>query len=153
MEQQPIDESEPAQVLNTLTFSVDEFGSVFHGWPSRPRRYFPQDADPAPRAVRETVFCQERYDGDWPPEDAVGFMAWFQGHLTLMPGEYRNTARIELTSNSGYEDSHYVEIDISYTRPETPEEIAERQEGWRKQCAAAETEQRAEFERLKAKFG
>jgi hypothetical protein len=73
-----------------------------------------------------TVFEAERYDGDWPPDDATGFIAWFQAQLDKVPAEHRGNVRIELDSVSGYEDSHYVSIEISYWRPETDSEMESR---------------------------
>jgi hypothetical protein len=118
----------------------------------RRRAYREGDDDPTPRIVRENVFGGERWNGDWPPEAAAGFVAWFQELLADIPDEWRQSARIELGSMGGYEGDHSPTIEVTFDRLETPDEIAERQEGWRWQQAEAVARQRSEYEALKAKF-
>jgi hypothetical protein len=144
MEQQPVD---PWDAIRELK------GAILHSYLYPRRTYHPQDAEPAPRETYLRVFYGGRYDGDWPSEDAAGFLAWFQDKIAEVPAEHRGAIRIELSSESGYEDSHYASIEITYTRLETPEEVADRQEGWRLQKAQQDAAQMAEYERLKAKFG
>ena len=81
----------------------------------------------------------EQYDGDWPPSDAVGAMAWFQAKLDDIPDEFRSTAKIELDTTSRY-DSSYATIEFSYVRFETDEEEAQREQ----QAAARPKNRRAE---------
>lgn len=45
-----------------------------------------------------------------------------------IPEQYRKTAQCEIDAVSGYDDSCYANIEISYSRPETPEETARRTE-------------------------
>lgn len=73
-----------------------------------------------------TVFDHERHDGEWPPEDARACLDWFSAKVESIPAEFRETARIEFDSQSGYEGCHYAKITITYQRPETAEEIAAR---------------------------
>lgn len=73
-----------------------------------------------------TIFDHERYDVEWPPEDAIACLAWFAAKIESIPAEFRKTARIEFDSASGYEGCHYAEIKITYERPETAEEVAAR---------------------------
>lgn len=116
-------------------------------------RYADWRLDPAPQTRTISVFCQEIYDGDWPPEDAAGFIAWFQTKLDTIPAEHRASATIEIDSNSSWEDSHYAEIDIRYSRLETPAEVAARlAEAKGRQAAEQEAERRA-YEALKRKYG
>lgn len=115
-----------------------------HRWPPK--------ADPEPQLIRDYVFRQERYDGDWPPEDAPGFLAWFQDYIDSVPDERRDTLRIELSSESGYEGSHYASIEISYTRPETPEEVFIRLAKRTELVAQNEREELAALAALKAKY-
>jgi len=72
------------------------------------------------------VFCGEQYDGDWPPEPAAEFLAWIQAKLAEIPPEHAATAKIEVSSESGYEGSHSGQIEISYTRIETDAEVSAR---------------------------
>lgn len=94
----------------------------------------------------------EKYDGDWPPEDAAGALAWFQAKLDDVPQEFRGTARIGIDATESY-GSAYATIEISYTRPETDDEEAERE----RQAAARADRTRAEelqmLTALQAKYG
>jgi hypothetical protein len=94
----------------------------------------------------------EKYSGDWPPEDAAGFVAWFQRKLDDIPPESRAKARIEIDSEENYGSSKAT-IEFSYARMETDEEEAERE-----QQAAAQAERRRAQElrtlaELQAKYG
>lgn len=57
-----------------------------------------------------------------------------------IPEPYRENARCEIDSESGYEGSHHATIEVRYSRPETPAETAERE---------AEANRLAEQERIK----
>jgi hypothetical protein len=70
-----------------------------------------------------------------------------------IPAEFRERARCEISSTGGYEGSHYATIEVSYERPETPEETANREENAGRARALADAKQRAEYDKLKAKFG
>ena len=85
------------------------------------------------KTISETL---GQYDGDWPPKDAAGALAWFWAKLADVPTAFLSTARIEIGSEEGY-----TTIEISYVRPETNEEEAEREQ----QAAAL-------AERVKAPF-
>lgn len=94
----------------------------------------------------------EQYGSDWPPTDAAGALAWFRAKLDDIPAEFRDGAKIEFDSLGRY-DSTYATIEISYVRPETDEEEAQRE-----QWAAAQAERRRAEElrmlaTLQAKYG
>lgn len=73
--------------------------------------------------IKETVYCKERYDtSDWPPEDFIGAIAWFNAKLELIPEEHRVFAKCEFESISSYNDSSYVSIGIYYWRDKNEEE-------------------------------
>ena len=69
-----------------------------------------------------------------------------------IPAEFRATASCEISSESGYEDSHYPAITVRYMRPETLQEAAE--------CEARDKQRRDEetakariyYEELKKRF-
>lgn len=105
------------------------------------------------KQVNVTVFDKEEGDGEWPPEDASGFIAWFVGKIETIPEEHRAAAKIEIDSASGYEGDHYGHIEISYSRFETDEE-EERREGEEKRYM--ENQKNRELQQLaalKAKYG
>ena len=97
------------------------------------------------KTISETL---GQYDGDWPPKDAAGALAWFWAKLADVPTAFLSTARIEIGSEEGY-----TTIEISYVRPETNEEEAEREQ----QAAALADCRRANELRtlaaLQAKYG
>lgn len=109
--------------------------------------------NPKPQTKNINVFCAERYDGDWPPEDAAGFIAWFQAKLDSIPAEHRASAAIKIDSNSSWEDSHYADIEINYTRLETADEVAARIAEAKRELAAAQERERRNYEALKRKYG
>jgi hypothetical protein len=103
--------------------------------------------------VRVTVFDQEQYDGDWPHDDALACLGWFQSKVDKIPAEYRDSATIEIDSRSGYEGSHYARIRICYWRPETPEETAERNAKIERNLRDREAQERLQLAALSAKYG
>ena len=103
--------------------------------------------------IKVKVFSQESYDEEWPPENAMEYLAWFAAKIASIPEEYRASAKVEIDSVSSYENSSYATIKITYTRPETDAEWAGRvAENDARERRQAERE-RKEFERLRAKFG
>lgn len=102
--------------------------------------------------TRVTVFSHERYDGEWMPEGLADAIAWLNDKLESIPAEYRDSATIEIDSVSSWEDSHYASITITYTRPETDDEVCERVDRERRMAAHREAQERATYEALKRKF-
>lgn len=99
-----------------------------------------------------TVFDEEKYDTeDWPPDDAIGCVAWFQGKLDSIPREYQEYATIKLDTG-GYPDSPLVRIDISYARPKTASELFEEEQEKVREKVRREAQERRDYERLKSKF-
>lgn len=93
---------------------------------------------------------------DWPPEDLVGFIAWFQDKLDMIPTQHRHTASVYLEVGLIFGEPK-IDLSIYYDSPETQEEKdsrlkrdIERQKERQKQIEANE---RREYDRLKAKFG
>ena len=100
-----------------------------------------------------TVFDKERYDGEWPPEPAMEFLAWMNAKILTIPAEYLHKATVELSSSSGYDDCHYPRITIEYERPESDDEMADRTRTNDRERKARESRERAQYEELKKKFG
>lgn len=112
----------------------------------------PAEDDPKPRDKRVLHYSRERYDGDWPPESLVEFVKWAKRKLDEIPKGSRRSAKIEIGSAGGYDGDHNPEIEITYTRPETAEEVAERVAAYAAKVQRANDFKRAEYERLKAEF-
>lgn len=106
------------------------------------------------QTITVQVFQAEQCDESFPRDlTVVEFIKWLEGHLASIPEEFRQSATVEIGSFSSWEDSHYAEIEISYTRPETDEEVRQRRARVT-QCSMAKVAQmRAEYERLRAIFG
>lgn len=60
---------------------------------------------------------------DWPPSEAQKFLDWLNMKLELIPYEHRETAIIDINGMEGEWGSYCAELTISYTRPETDEEM------------------------------
>ncbi len=105
------------------------------------------------REKRVIVFEEEKYDGDWPPDDAAGYIAWFVEKLNSIPEEYRANATIEIGSRRSYEDISFATLEIYYTRPETDSEMAARKAEERRRQEAAKAEELRTLAALKAKYG
>ena len=100
-----------------------------------------------------TVFDQERYDGEWPPEPALEFLAWFSAKIATIPPEHLAKATIEVGSTSSYDNSTYARIQIHYDRPESDDEMADRTRTNDRERRAKELRERTKYEALKKKFG
>ena len=110
------------------------------------------------KMVQETVYNGGEYDNNgWPPEDPAGFMAWFKDRIDLIPVEHRQNAKIEVSSESGYYDSHTPHIEITYQRPETDGQFASRlkreEQEAKLQASNKEQHERQTLAELQAKYG
>lgn len=138
---------------------MSEFGK---NWPSGVQLQIsstgPLVASPPPperRLVTTTLFEAERHDDKWPTDNAVEFVAWLQGLIDQVPGEFRANVSIEIESGGGY-DGDAPSIEVAWSRPETDLEMHDRQ---RAEALAAHrrAEEQAAQERhilaaLKAKY-
>ena len=102
--------------------------------------------------INVEVFKGELYDGDWPPEDAAGYLKWFKDKLDSIPEEHRGSANIELDSQSGYEGCHYASIEITYERPETEHEINARELSNNARIESIKARELKQLEDLKLKY-
>lgn len=70
-----------------------------------------------------------------------------------IPPEYRDAARCGIDSESGYEGSHYANIEVTYSRPETDEEWEARKADVHRRLANQTAAKREQLARLKAELG
>lgn len=92
----------------------------------------------------------ELTDGEWEmtiPE----FFKWIEEAVAEVPEEFRDKIIIKATEADS--DNLRVDINASYTRPETEEEIQEKAEHQRRYDEETEASERRRYEQLKAKFG
>lgn len=104
------------------------------------------------KTIVVTVFEQEQYDGEWPPENAISAIAWLQEKIDSIPAVFRANAKIEIDGVTCY-DSGYAKITISYTRPETDEEESERQNAENLRAAQQRQRDLKQLAELQAKYG
>ncbi len=102
--------------------------------------------------VRVVTFSDEEWSPDFPPDNLNKFSKWFEQQVNKVPLEYRDSARIYITSVSGYEDDHNAEVEIIYRRPETEEETTERLNNASRYKRNQEKMERLKLAELKAKY-
>ena len=123
--------------------------------PSR-EAFTAEEIEAARKQTTVTVLNQERYgcEGgfvfDGKLDDVIGSLAKIREEI---PEEYRASAECVIESESGYEDSHCATILVTYSRPETDDEVTKRLKSELIRKEQAEKEERAAFERLQKKYG
>ncbi len=98
------------------------------------------------------LFDAEQYDDDFPTDNLVNFAAWLGTLISEVPEKFRTEATIEINSNVYY-DSPMANIEISYTRPETDEEMSERLSMDRARILMRENKERTVLAALQNKYG
>ena len=91
-------------------------------------------------------------DGDWPPEDAAGAVAWFQAKIFDVPAEFRSGARIDIDSEESYGSSEAT-IEFSYARPETDDEEVQREQQAATRAELRRADELRTLAALQAKYG
>ena len=98
--------------------------------------------------------AESAYEDDYPPENLVEFQAWLSAAVAEVPEEFRATAVLEFTAESGYEAGDIERgMRFYYVRPATEVEFAERLHARALNILRDEARDRRQFERLQAKFG
>lgn len=125
-----------------------------------PRKdYSASEIKQARRKMTVRVVDQERHDAgpfNFGASYEDGTLAAIIKSLTeirdSIPEEYRDKARCEIDSESGYEGSHYAHIKVSYERPETDGEVVTRLQDEAVAAMLKEREERAKLAALQKKF-
>jgi hypothetical protein len=98
-----------------------------------------------------TVLSANSYDEDkWPGELASNFLTWLVNTLALVPKEYEGIAVIKLDSEY---DSRCISISVEYERPETDDEVNERENSRIKWELQKELRDRSTLKLLIDKYG
>ena len=105
------------------------------------------------RQIAVTVFEGDSYGPDWPSENAAAFLKWLSEKVGAIPEEFQDKAKIEIGGTEGPYGENLGNIVITYRRAETDFDIQERARISAQNIAKKETRERAEFNRLKAKYG
>ena len=93
------------------------------------------------------------YEASYPPENLVEFQAWLSAAVAEVPEEFRATAILEFTAESGYEAGDIERgMKFYYVRPATEVEFADRVHARALNILRNEARERQQFELLQAKF-
>lgn len=97
---------------------------------------------------------KKSYSGcNWRPDNVVGLIQWLTAKLEEVPAEYRDRVTIEFVGGAdAYGENSDVHECIYYNRPPTPEEIDADLNAAHIRKEKLEAQERAEYEKLKAKF-
>jgi hypothetical protein len=85
------------------------------------------------------------------PESLPKAIKWLQNYLSQVPTRLRSKTRINFDTYTEYGET-YPRIEISYTRPETDDEWAQRKAELDERIEYHTSKRRQEFERLQAEF-
>jgi hypothetical protein len=97
------------------------------------------------------VFRNDKYEGkDWPSDNAFEFIEWFNEKISSIPEEFRESATIDILP--GYGDCPVTSIEIYYKRPETEDEIKEREFKAQKIAEIEKFMELNKLEQLKKKY-
>jgi hypothetical protein len=86
------------------------------------------------------------------PTKPKEFFEWWTDKLNAVPPEYRHTTKIELEVMENY-DYHTLELQVIYTRPESREEAAKREDEELMRESRVRAKELEQLKRLKAKYG
>lgn len=145
----PDEDGVPALVIDYDGVSLR--GERIHGMMFKPQQPHPSSFSLKPREIEVSVLEVEGHGHGRPPTDLNEFAAWFDGIRAKIPEGCR--AEIEFDATGDYDGGYMPTLKVSYWRAETPDEIATRVERAQQQQAAFVAWERAEFDRLKGKFG
>lgn len=100
------------------------------------------------------VYQGQQNETDFPEEDAVKALFWFQEKILGIPAEFRDSAILEFDCGVEDTDDGCISpiIKIYYYRPETLELAALREAELQRQLNITEQEERAMLEKLKRKY-
>jgi hypothetical protein len=98
-----------------------------------------------------TVAQSNTYVG-LPPRKLLRFAEWLQGVIDLVPEEYIESAEIDIDVEEKSYGGYCPTIDITYSREETPEEVAEKITAERNRKRLLKERELRELERLKRKY-
>lgn len=99
-----------------------------------------------------TVVDTQEDEADFPPTSLQGCISWFADKLDEVPVEHCSTAMVEFGVVDGYESSRDVTITVTYRRPETDEDEADRLRKEQKLSRYQEDRERETLAKLKAKY-
>lgn len=104
--------------------------------------------------LTKVVVYEREYAGNTqdPPKSLAEFCTWLNDIVAQIPVEYHHAARIEFDTEYQYGDPWWS-LQISYLRPETPEETRVREEAARRKAEFQKTSRRSLYEQLKKEFG
>lgn len=103
------------------------------------------------REKRVILIDTPTYDIEGLPSSLAEFITWAQKHLASVPEEFRDSASIDFESHSSYGDP-YTDLVIEYKRPETDDEVDERENAAANRIKRNRQHDLDELARLTAKY-
>ncbi len=103
--------------------------------------------------IKVSVFDEDQNDGDWPPENAAGFLSWFTEKINLIPVEFREKAKIEIDGDGDGDGCSYASILIYYYRPKTEQEKERYRQDEISRTKSVRQRELQQLAKLKAKYG
>jgi len=85
------------------------------------------------------------------PDTLVGLIGWAEKLLKKIPEKSREAARCSFDTSSSYGET-YPQVEVTYSEPETDEEVIARVKIERERGRIAGLEKRAQFDKLKREF-
>ena len=87
------------------------------------------------------------------PGNLLDVKDWVDHQLDKIPDQYQHTATLEIEGSRGYDDGISISIHVTYTRPETREEEAIREEATKQQHIDYYNREVARLDQMKKKLG
>lgn len=87
------------------------------------------------------------------PTKIEGLIEFLRDELDKIPQKYRSTTDVEFDYDAGYGEDRYYFLTASYYRPETKQEAQERLAKNKQKSQARLEQERAQYLKLKEKFG
>lgn len=102
--------------------------------------------------VKVTVYKEKQWSKDWPSENLIQYLAFFNEKLRLIPKEYQNSAQITIEGILGFDDDSMAKIEIFYLRSLTKEEVAKMKAREEENDRAVREYELKELKRLTKKY-
>ncbi len=98
--------------------------------------------------------CEEEFGPgwNWMPKKLVDLVPWVERYLGLVPAEYRDSAAFETVSFRDSQRDYWLNVKVSFRRPETDEEMEARLADEESQKLEQQRAERQMLEELKEKF-
>ena len=98
-----------------------------------------------------TVYSSDVSYHNGPPDNLMELIEWLKGWAKEIPDEYMASSDVDIEAGMDY-DIPYAEISITYTRPETDDEMDTRLNNWKTQADKTKQKELELLASLKIKY-